>query len=230
VEYLLGSTHAGFIEFLEESADALDLEAVKRQFSDPSADLRQTVVEKLGIGPIAPRLDELDLGLLVLPPPADGWMTRSGFKGSGFLRRLQGLNVPTLVARGTHPYRRIMLAISDPELDSGATVLAIDIARMLDASLTVVVANPPDFVAGPRYAGSIDGALEGAVELARSYGLMAEVTRLTGNPVRRMLAASRKFDLAVVGWSRNDRTSFLRPRVEQSLVHQAPCSVLVLPD
>ena len=146
VEYLLESTRAGFAEFLENGPDSLDLEAVKRQFGDPSQDLRQTVVEGLGAGPFAVLLDELDLGLLVVSPPTDHWMVRSGLRGSTLLKRLQGFNVPTLVARGTHPYRRIMLAISDPELDSGATVLAIDIARMLDASLTVVVANPPDFV------------------------------------------------------------------------------------
>ncbi len=229
VEYLLNSTHAGFVEFLEEGPESMDLDEVKRQFSNPSVDLRQTIVESLDEGPLAKQLDDQDLGLLVLPPPTNNWMTRTGLRGSAFLRRLQGLNVPTLVARGTHPYRRIMLVISDPELDSGATVLAIDIARMLDASLTVVVANPPDFVAGPRYAGSIDSALEGAVELARSYGLTAEVIRLTGNPVRQMLEASRMFDLAVAGWAGNTRTTILRPRVEQSLVHQAPCSMLVLP-
>ncbi len=228
-EYLLRSTHAEFIEVLEESTETDALEALEKQLADPELDLRLTHIKGLSSQPLATTLADQDLGLLVMPPPVTGWMERIGLRRSRVLQRLNNFAVPTLIARGSHPYRSVMLAVGDLDFDAGTTSLAIDVARMLSASLTIVVATPPDFVAGTSFAGSMESTLENTVELARSYGLTARVLKLTGNPVRQVLAAASKFDLAVVGWPTDARTTFLRPRVEQSLVHQGTCSVLVLP-
>lgn len=228
-EYLLTSTHAEFAELLEEGAEPELLETLRNQFADPELDLRLAQVDGVGSGPLAAALETRDLGLVVLRPPKTTLAERLGIRRSSLLQRLSKVAIPTLIARGSHPYRSIMLAIGDLDFDAGTANLAIDVARMLGATLTVVVATPPDFVAGTSFAGDMDVTLESTVELARSYGLTAKVIKLTGNPVRQVLAAATKFDLAVVGWPRNARVTFLRPRVEQSLVHLGTCSVLVLP-
>ncbi len=122
-----------------------------------------------------------------------------------------------------------MFVVSAPALDTEAAVLAIDAARMLGGALTVAVGTPPDFVQGAGFGDALHAAADAALELARSYGVPAERLELSGNPVRRVLAAAEKFDLVVAGWERRSQGGLLRPGMAVSLVHRAPCSVMILP-
>jgi Trk K+ transport system NAD-binding subunit/nucleotide-binding universal stress UspA family protein len=229
VEYLLQSTRAESVEFISPLEGLLDMDRTRGLFVNQGTIMRQVPTKGLATGPIVEHLQSRDIGLLVAPPPEDRWMDRTGLSHSAFLRRLDGYPVPTLVARNTFPYKSIMLVIADPAFNMGAAIMAIDVARMLHAGLTVTVAVPPDFVSGTRFAQALDTTVSDVVDLAHSYRVTLEVVKLMGNPVQKILATSGRFHLAVCGYSGKTRHNLLRPSVEQALVHRAQCSVLVLP-
>ncbi|MBN2204225.1 MAG: universal stress protein, partial [Thermoleophilia bacterium] len=170
-----------------------------------------------------------DVGILVQAPEPIPWHKRLGFGWTPLMRRIAPLRSPVLVPRGTFPWERILLALTDPEFDVETSILAIDAARCFDASLTVGVAPAPEFVTGAGVAEELRRQQEEVRELATSYGVRVARLEFEGNPVAATLAASAGFQLLVLGFRSGSRNSLGRPSVEQNLVHRAPCSVLVLP-
>lgn len=178
---------------------------------------------------LAEAMARRDIGILVQAPEPIPWHKRLGLGWTPLLRRIAPLRSPVLVPRGTFPWERILLALSDPDFDAEAATLAIDAARCFEASLTVGVALAPEFVTGAGVADELRRQQDEIRDLAASYGVRTARLEFEGNPVAVTLAACAGFQLLVLGFKTNSRNSLGRPSVEQNLVHRAPCSVLVLP-
>ena len=180
-------------------------------------------------GHLAEAMVRRDVGILVQSPEPIPWHKRLGFGWTSLMRRIAPLRSPVLVPRGTFPWERILLALTDPEFDAETATLAIDAARCFAASLTVGVALAPEFVTGAGVAEELRRQQDEVRELAMSYGVQVARLEFEGNPVAATLAACSGFQLLVLGFRSGVRNSLGRPSVEQNLVHRAPCSVLVLP-
>jgi nucleotide-binding universal stress UspA family protein len=178
---------------------------------------------------LAEAMARRDVGILVQPPEPIPWLQRLGFGWTPLMRRIAPLRSPVLVPRGTFPWERILLALTDPEFDAETATLAIDAARCFEASLTVGVALAPEFVTGAGVTEELRRQQDEIRELATSYGVRVARLEFEGNPVAATLAACAGFQLLVLGFQSGRRNSLSRPSVEQNLVHRAPCSVLVLP-
>jgi Trk K+ transport system NAD-binding subunit/nucleotide-binding universal stress UspA family protein len=229
LEYMLQTSRAEFIQYLDPDPESIDLDKLRSAFMLDTIPLKRAKLEDATENSLARQFSALDLGLIATTPPETNWLERTGARPSRFLSRLTKVGLPVLVSRLTHPYKQIMLAISDADLNLEAAILAIDVARMLTAELTITATFPPEFVSGSGFSHSLENAMDSALALAKSYGVPATPIKLSGNPSRAVLAIADKFDLIVTGWKSTAKHQFLRPSVEASLVAQAPVSVMVLP-
>jgi len=166
-------------------------------------------------------------GCLFLPPPARGrGMTFA--RKRDFLRILEEVTCPILIPRGTHPYERILVPVTDKTESIAAAELAVDLARLLGSRITAVSVLPPGFSVGEAELESQREALQQTLALGKLYRTRMEPVEQQGNPVREILRLSRGFDLLVVSHRRDRRWSPFRPDVSHHLIRKAPCSVLVV--
>lgn len=178
---------------------------------------------------IGDRLEELNVGCVVIDPVRISWAARVGFLTSTRKKFVLAAHVPVLVARGTAPYGRILLAVGpgqDPDL---IAQVSIDLARQCKAQLTVLTVLPPSFAEGEDEVAPLK-ALPGRVaHLARLHGVEVDKRLEHGNPIERIRHTAKDFDLLVIGHSRQMRNTLFTPDVSLFLLHDAPCSVMFVP-
>lgn len=174
-------------------------------------------------------LDETDCALLVTPPPTRQWWDLWGVGGREILRALELTPDPVLISRGSHPYRRILVAVSPSPGALRAAELAVDLARKLEAELSVIAVAPPDFVVGAEYKDQLLAALDAAKARAHLYSRRVKTHLVEGNPVNKVIEFSKDFDLLVIAHRRCRRFSLTRTDVSRHLLYEATTSVLVLP-
>ena len=131
-----------------------------------------------------------------------------------------------LVARGTHPYREVLVPARSSPSAKAAARAAIDLARVGQAGLTGLGVVDANFIAGP---GAADAVREAAGQLkqeAAVQGVSLKRRIRRGNPVR----VFREFetDLLVVGADDPTRGA-VGVRVLDHLVRASQSSVLVVP-
>jgi Trk K+ transport system NAD-binding subunit/nucleotide-binding universal stress UspA family protein len=178
---------------------------------------------------IARILDEVDCALMLGPPLRTGWRDRWGLGNRAFFDALGLASDPVLISRGSHPYKRILVAVSPSPGTLRAAELAVDVSRKFEADLTAVAVQPPDFVVGPEYKDKLNTALEAVKLKAHLYSRRVQTRLLEGNPVSQVLQLCREFDLLVLAHRSGRRFSLTRTDVSRHLVTWAPCSVMVLP-
>jgi Trk K+ transport system NAD-binding subunit/nucleotide-binding universal stress UspA family protein len=166
------------------------------------------------------------VGLVVLPAPLRGRFALR--RVSRLLRRTRSWGRPVLLARGTHPHRRVVVPVRDTPAALAASRAAIDLAADGRATLTGVAVVSPAFVTG-----SDDREVaRRALARVREEGAMLEapVRRILreGNPVRQLAEVAEDADLLVVGWPARGGTP-LAPGMAAHLVARIGCSVLVVP-
>jgi nucleotide-binding universal stress UspA family protein len=110
-----------------------------------------------------------------------------------------------------------------------AAELAVDVARKLEADLTAVAVEPPDFVVGAEYREKLLAVLEAVKAKAHLYSRRIDTRLVEGNPVNQVLQQAANFDLLIVAHRRGRRFSLTRPDVSRHLIVRAPCSVMILP-
>lgn len=174
-------------------------------------------------------LSAVDYGCLVLPAAPVRLRERLGFGGGPTMGLIEGIRQPCLVARGTHPYRRILLVASPGPGPSRAVGLALDMSRLQDASLTAIAVLPPSFVTGQELHDEILASLDRAVNVGTVYSKEVEVLRLEGNPVHQILSVAGEFDLLVLAHRRRRSFRPTHPDLSRHLLLRAPCSTMVLP-
>ncbi len=179
--------------------------------------------------PLGRLLRDNDCGCLVMPPPPVGLRERMGLGGQETLEALDQARQPCLVSRGTYPYNRILVAVSPGPGSSRAVELALDVARVFNASLTACAAQPPALVAGEERNLQLQRALKQAVGIGALYSVQVKSELLEGNPVHQVLDKASDYDLLVLAHRKRRHFNVARPDVSRHLLMRAPCSVLVLP-
>jgi Trk K+ transport system NAD-binding subunit/nucleotide-binding universal stress UspA family protein len=179
---------------------------------------------------LAVTLHELDIGCLVIESEGIPWPARVGITRSRRKRLIGAADVPVLVARGkTPPVRKILLAVSADEQVRTMAHVAIDLARLCDAELTVLTVLPPSLAQGEEQLAPLREVPEKVAHIAKLYDLHVGVCRGEGNPISAIRQQAESYDLLVLGNGRGQRNTLLTPDVALFLLHEAPCSTLFVP-
>ncbi len=134
---------------------------------------------------------------------------------------------PVLFARGSFPYKRILLPVSYSELNIPAAEVALDLTRQMEASLTAMNVDHPKFISGLEDA-DVHEEVVPIRRLCELYEVELEYRHAWGNPVRHLVAQAAEHDLVVVARWQRSPDSFFNPDVALRVARHAPCSVLVL--
>jgi Trk K+ transport system NAD-binding subunit/nucleotide-binding universal stress UspA family protein len=137
------------------------------------------------------------------------------------------VRAPVLFARNKAPYRRILLPVSESEVNIRSAEMAIDISRQLGATLTAMNVDLPQYISGIP-----DEELHVEVvpirRLCQLYEVQLDYRHRHGNPVRELAAEAENHDLMVVARRFRRRDTYFDPDVALRLARVAPCSVIVL--
>ncbi len=178
---------------------------------------------------IASYLLDRKIGCVVMDPLPISWTARVGLQSSSRKRFVLASRVPILVARGTLPYRRILLAVGgdqDPDL---IAQVSIDLARQCGASITVLTVLAPSLAEGSDEQDALRSLPGRVAHIARLHGVVVEKRIDHGNPIERIRHHAKDFDLLVVGHSARRRNTLFTPDVSLFLLHDTPCSVMFVP-
>lgn len=171
-----------------------------------------------------------DAAVVVLEPEPLPLTCRLGLRRSRTVKFIDLLTSPVLIPRGTSPYRRVMLALTELPFSTRATQLAIDLVRTMGGQLTLGVVHQPELVVGSQLGPEIEQRRAAIEKLAGMYHLELRVEQLHGNPIHTVVQRSRELDLVVLHYRRGRRSGLTDPDVAQNLIHRAHCSVMVMPD
>lgn len=137
------------------------------------------------------------------------------------------LPAPVMFARGSAPYRRIMLTVSGSDHNLRSAELAIDITRQLGASLTAVNVNLPHYLSGLAEE-EVHKEITPIRRLCELYEVQLDYHHYEGNPVQTILEEAKNHDLLILSRSFNRPDSYYKPDVALRVARKAPCSVMVL--
>ncbi len=225
---LFEASEAQFVSFLAPGEEKGTLKEVGRVARGEPLPLMEhpelSWPDELGVD-----AEALDLGLAVLPPSRLPILKQVGFGETLLVRRMRRLRCPVLVPRSGAAYERVLLCVTGAVLDGEAATLALDVARRLQLPIVLVTTAPPSMITGPGHTEAMERAVQDFSDLATHYRMRFDRMVVAGNPVRGILASAKPQDLMVLGLSDSDRNSMTSPCVPMHLVHQAACSVMVLP-
>lgn len=194
-----------------------------------TCDDAQLQPRKVAEGDIATHLLDLGVGCLVVEPMKVGWGARVGFTRSQRKRLILAAHVPVMVARGTHPYKSILVAIGSEAHADVVAAAAIDLARQCEAKLSVLTVLPPSLAEGVDEQSEAKALPQRVANLARLHNVEVEKIVDHGNPIERIRHHAKDADLLVVGCSPQRRNTVFTPDVSLYLLHETPCSTLFVP-
>ncbi len=169
-------------------------------------------------------------GVLVVEPRKLSVWARMGLTRARRKMLMVSMQIPWLVARERGEWRRILLAVGERQHAETIALVAIDIARQTRCSLAVLTVAEAALSRSEEEVAAISEIPKRICKFARLHGVEhVEVRQDEGNPIERIRHHAREFDLLIVGYSRNVRTSLLSPDVSVHLLHDAPTSVLFVP-
>jgi trk/ktr system potassium uptake protein len=132
-----------------------------------------------------------------------------------------------LFARGSFPYKRILLPVSESHLNIHSAEVAIDITRQLSASLTAINVDLPRLISGLSEE-AIHFEVVPIRKLCELYEVPLDYQHREGNPIKQLLAETHNHDLVVVVRHLKRGDSYFDPDVALRIAAKAVCSVLVL--
>ncbi len=172
---------------------------------------------------------EHDVGVAVLAAHPLPLTTRLGLTQSSRKRMMCASKVPLLVARGTHPYKTILVAIG-PDQDCEAIAgVAIDLSRQLQAKLVALTVVLPSLAEGTAEQVAARALPRRVATMGRLHGVSVEERVDVGNPIRVIRKHAADAHLLIVGHSPSARNSLLNPDISLFLLHDSPCSTLFVP-
>ncbi|MGH9335023.1 MAG: TrkA C-terminal domain-containing protein, partial [Vicinamibacteria bacterium] len=224
VEYLAGTTRSRALLVLAPKGAAVPEMQVGRGKVETrelnSTDSLLTVLKR--------ELSGLDCGCLVLPKERSSFWHRIGLAHPPFVDGLDLIASPVLLAAGSHPYRRILLPILDPDASILAAELAIDLARQLEVPIASVVLSAPPFIVGKETLDDQREAVKAVMEIASMYHMKIDAIAKEGNPPKEMAEIAGEGDLVVIGAKAGRKASFFRPDTALQMVYRCRSSVLLL--
>lgn len=174
-------------------------------------------------------LPGLDVGCLVIPKQRVGFWSRIGLTRPAVSDVLDTIACPLLLAAGTHPYRRILLPVLEPDASVLAAELAIDLARQIDVDITAIVVTPPPFIVGQEVVDAQREALRTVMEIGSLYHMKLEQIVREGNPAKEVARIAGGGDLVVVALRAGRRPSLFNPNTGLQILYRTASSVLALP-
>lgn len=224
--YLLENTNATGIRLLVQPSSSASVGVAAH---DAEHDISTHQLDENWPGNIDEIGDLYDIAAHLISPRGLSWFQKFGLSRKPVYDTLERTSEPVLITRGTFPYKNILLAVS-PALGSiRVAELAVDVARKLEAKLTVAVVCPAEYVSGSDFRKEAEEALERATGIASLYGLGSRTEVLEGNEVSQLCQRARDFDLLITGHRRRRKFTFLKPDVSHLLAARSPVSTLVLP-
>lgn len=142
-------------------------------------------------------------------------------------RLCDGFEAPILFTRGSFPYKRILLPVSDSPLTLAAAEVAIDLTRLFSARLTAVNVDLPQYISGHKEE-NLHEEVVPIRRLCQLYEVTLDYRHHLGNPIRLILQEAAASDLVVVARRRGRRDTLFNPDVALWVARAAPCSVMVL--
>ncbi len=174
---------------------------------------------------ITDRVEQGSVGCVVVPPFESSMLSRM------FRPRLVGLahavGCPLLVARGSGPYRRVLVPYHRNSVAELTLEVAIDFTKQVGAELSVIIVEEEDFVHGEDWKVDPETLHARVLEIGHTHKIKMDVLHRRGNPVREITEAAAEFDLLVVG-SSTDRKGLFFPHVGELLTEGVASSVLVV--
>ena len=174
-------------------------------------------------------LSRQKVGLLVIDDGPVSLWSRIGLGVSRRKKMISATRVPVLVARSGRPYKRILLAVGVDQSVNAISVVAMDIASLVGAELSVLTVVPPSLSAGEETLQPLRELPERVAALGRLHNLEIEKIIVEGNPIAQIRKLAAFYDLLVVGYSRRGYNSVFTPDVSLHLMHSTPCSVMFVP-
>jgi len=176
-----------------------------------------------------PRLAmEESIGLLAVPAPDKGGIA-GWWQGSRALRLMKRTCKPVLLARGNHPYRRIVLPVRTTTAGKLAARTAIDLARSAQVALHGIAVVDPVFNAGPDAEEEARSNLTWLEDEAAVQDVHVEDSIVHGNPVRAFLENAQEGDLLVLAVRSEGWRPWPRLRIGPLLARLSKVSVLLVP-
>ncbi len=211
------------VAFCRQAASA---ELARQMRSSQQLPVEVVDVENHLLSAIRHRCEETGVGVVVVP-----LLEKSFFDTLTKPRHISlahSLPCPLMVARNTFPYERILVPFNGSASSVTALEAALDLASQIDAQVTAVVIEEPDFLHGSAEKGTWANSLLNQIrQIALPYKLPIEEVVRAGNPVTELTAMSEGFNLIVIGSTTREK-DFLEPHVGELLVRKSSCSVLII--
>lgn len=169
------------------------------------------------------------IGALVVPGVVEGGFA-SWQSARLALRLCRRSKRPVLLARGSHPYERILVPARHTPAGHAAARIGVDLARKSKARLVGLSVADPVFLAGQGAPREARQAINWLEEEAGLQGVRVEGRIERGNPVRTFRSVGEDADLLVVGVPpRRDGGTSLRLGLAGLIAHHARPSTLLVP-
>lgn len=166
------------------------------------------------------------IGCVLISPPSPGILSR--VLGQAMTISLaHQLASPLLVPRGTYPYDKILVPYNATQRSALALEIAVDIAKLIDAGISVVAVSEPTIITGEKSRDWAEKALDHAREIAQIHKFSVEEIQLDGNPVKEVTKLAEDYNLLILG-SSTKSVPFLKPHIGELLIKESPCSVMVV--
>ena len=137
------------------------------------------------------------------------------------------ISCPLLVARQSHPYKKMLVPFNATNKAEVALGVAVDVARQFEAEVAVAVVEEPEFIRGVEEEEWAESVVQRVRELAHIYKFDFEIIVKKGNPVKEVVALAKDFDLMVMGSTTREKGLF-SPHVGERMAQDVPCSVLII--
>ncbi len=134
---------------------------------------------------------------------------------------------PVLFARGQDSYNRILLPVSESDLNIHAAETAIDISRQFKLPILSVNVDPPAHISGLAQE-DLHHEVEPIRRLCQLYDVALDYHHHEGNPIAKILLEATENDLLLMARRFGRADTYFSPDVALRVARQAPCSVLVL--
>mgnify|MGYP000403927488 CR=1 FL=1 len=170
-----------------------------------------------------------DFGCLILPASRFFIWQRLGITQSLLSSLLASSALPVLVSRGSHPYKKILAPVAIRSSPLQVAELAIDLARLLGASLSAITVTEPSFAAGSETVSEQKQILDQLQEMSSLYRLPIELLHREGNPIAEIVAEAINYDLLVLGHRRSSRQR-IHLDIALEVAARVKSSVMILPN
>jgi nucleotide-binding universal stress UspA family protein len=173
-------------------------------------------------------LQKQDFGCLALGLDKLGLMKRLGLRRSLLLRVLAESEYPILVARGSHPYEKILVPVEVKSSPFLVAELAINLARLFHARLDAITVTEPAFAAGKEKVEEQKKILDHVAEHSALYRHPVNVVHREGNPIHEIVDQAKDYNLVVMGYKKRRRFR-LQFDLALEILARLACSVMLLP-